>query len=103
MLIGHSQGTVHLGRLLAQEIERTRAQRRRLVSALLLGGNVTVAAGKDTGGSFRRVRACRAPDQIRCVVAFSTFGGPVPADAAFGRAGPAFEVLCTNPAALDGG
>jgi hypothetical protein len=103
VLIGHSQGTVHLGRLLAEEIEGSRRVRRRLVSALLLGGNVTVAPDRDTGGSFRRTPACRAPDQIGCVVAYSTFGGPVPPDAPFGRAGPGREVLCTNPAALGGG
>jgi Protein of unknown function (DUF3089) len=103
VLIGHSQGTVHLGRLLAEEIEGARGVRRRLVSALLLGGNVTVAAGRDTGGSFRRTEACRAPDQIGCVVAYSTFGGPPPPDALFGRAQDGREVLCTNPAALGGG
>jgi hypothetical protein len=38
------------------------------------------------------------------VVAFSTFNGPVPADAAFGRTSEqGLEVLCTNPAALRGG
>jgi hypothetical protein len=103
VLIGHSQGTVHLGRLLADEIEGSPRVRRRLVSALLLGGNVTVAPGRDAGGSFRRTRACRAPDQTGCVVAYSTFGGPVPPNALFGRAGARREVLCTNPAALGGG
>jgi hypothetical protein len=103
VLVGHSQGTFHLTELIAREIEPRRRIRRRLVSALLLGGNVTVAAGRDAGGSFRRVRACRSSTQIGCVVAFSTFGGPVPADAAFGRAEAGREVLCTNPAALGGG
>jgi hypothetical protein len=103
VLIGHSQGTFHLAELIAREIEGKPRVRRRLVSALLLGGNVTIAAGRDTGGSFRRVRACRSETQIGCVVAFSTFGGPVPPDAVFGRAAPGREVLCTNPAALGGG
>jgi hypothetical protein len=103
VLIGHSQGTFHLTRLIAEEIEGRRRQRRRLVSALLLGGNVTVAPGRDAGGDFRRVRACRSPGQVGCVVAFSAFNAPVPPDAAFGRAAPGREVLCTNPAALAGG
>jgi hypothetical protein len=104
VLIGHSQGTFHLADLIAREIEPRRRQRSRIVSALLLGGNVTVGRGRDTGGSFRRLRACRRAGQIRCVVAFSTFLGPLPADAAFGRApDPAEQVLCTNPAALAGG
>jgi hypothetical protein len=63
-----------------------------------------VAAGRDAGGDFRHVRVCRSSRQIGCVVAFSTFNGPVPSDAAFGRTSePGREVLCTNPAALGGG
>jgi hypothetical protein len=104
VLIGHSQGTFHLTDLIAREIDGKRKLRRRLVSALLLGGNVTVAQGRDAGGDFRHVRACRSSRQIGCVVAFSTFNAPVPPDAAFGRTSePGREVLCTNPAALGGG
>ena len=104
VLIGHSQGTFHLRELLKDEIEPHRTQRRKLVSALLLGGNVLVAAGRDIGGDLGPLRACRSARQTRCVIAFSTFDGAVPADAAFGRSGdPRREVLCTNPGALGGG
>jgi hypothetical protein len=104
VLIGHSQGTFHLRELIAREIETRPQVRRRLVSAILLGGNVTVAAGRDTGGDFERIRVCRRPAQIRCVVAFSTFNAPVPPGGSFGRTTePGREVLCTNPAALRGG
>jgi pimeloyl-ACP methyl ester carboxylesterase len=104
VLIGHSQGTFELRRLIAEEIERNPGVRRRLVSALLLGGNVMVRAGEDAGGDFDHVRACRSDRQLGCVVAFSTFNAPVPADARFGRAAePGLEVLCTNPGALGGG
>ena len=50
------------------------------MSALLLGGNVTVKKGKDVGGDFKHVRACRANRQIGCVVAFSTFKAQPPAN-----------------------
>ena len=104
VLVGHSQGTFVLRRLIREEIDPRRAMRRKLVSALLLGGNVLVKKGSDRGGDFEKVRACRAPRQLGCVVAFSGFGAPVPADARFGRSSdPALEVLCTNPAALRGG
>jgi hypothetical protein len=104
VLIGHSQGTFMLRRLIAEEIDRRRAIRRRLVSALLLGGNVTVRAGEDVGGDFRNLRACRSARQLGCVVAFSTFNASVPAEALFGRTtAPGLEVLCTNPARLRGG
>jgi Protein of unknown function (DUF3089) len=74
------------------------------VSAILLGGNVTVKKGSDRGGDLKRLRACRARDQVGCVVAFSSFNAPVPPNALFGRATePDREILCTNPAALGGG
>ena len=104
VLIGHSQGTFWLRRLIREEIDPRRKLRRRLVSGVLLGGNVTVRRGRDAGGDFRHVRACRSDRQLGCVVAFSTFDAPVPPDARFGRAiEPGLEVLCTNPAALGGG
>jgi hypothetical protein len=92
VLIGHSQGSFLLRRLIAKEIDRRPAARRRLVSAILLGGNVERR-------EFKHVPACRSRRQVGCVVAFSTFGGPVPANSLFGHD----HVLCTNPAALGGG
>ena len=104
VLIGHSQGSYILRRLISERIDPNPALRQRLVSALLLGGNVTVKHGRGIGGDFENVRACRSSDQLHCVVAFSTFNGPVPANAGFGRTTvPGQEVLCTNPAALGGG
>jgi pimeloyl-ACP methyl ester carboxylesterase len=104
VLIGHSQGTFVLRRLVREEIDPKASMRKRLVSAILLGGNVTVKRGSDRGGDFRRVRACRAPQQVGCVLAFSAFNAPLPANTLFGRATePGREVLCTNPGALAGG
>jgi hypothetical protein len=104
VLIGHSQGTFVLRRLIREEIDPKASARKRLVSAVLLGGNVTVRKGRDRGGDFKRVRACRRASQTGCVVAFSTFNAPVPANALFGRpTEPGLEILCTNPAALGGG
>jgi Protein of unknown function (DUF3089) len=104
VLISHSQGTFNLRRLVSEEIDPKRKLRQRLVSALLLGGGVTVRAGEDVGGDFDRIRACRSDKQLHCVVAFSTFNAPVPPDAIFGRTSvPGHQVLCTNPAALGGG
>ena len=47
VLIGHSQGTLHLRKLIAEEIETQPAQKARLISGLLIGGNVLVAGGAD--------------------------------------------------------
>lgn len=104
ILIGHSQGTYMLRELVKREIDRKPAVRKRLVAAHLIGGNVTVKKGSDRGGDFRSVPACRRSTQTGCVVAYSMFDAPPPADARFGRTTEkGLEVLCTNPAALGGG
>jgi hypothetical protein len=82
-----------------------------MLSALLLGGNVTVRKHADRGGDFKHVRACRSRNQLGCVIAFSAFTETPPANSLFGRTNslfggttrPGLEVLCTNPAALAGG
>jgi Protein of unknown function (DUF3089) len=104
VLIGHSQGSIHLIRLVREQIDPNPALRRKLVSALLLGWPVTVATGRDAGGDFQNIRACRSALQIGCVIAFSTFDEPVPANSRFARTSiPGRQALCTNPAALRGG
>lgn len=114
VLIGHSQGAAMLTALIRRQIDNDPAVRSRLISALLLGGNIVVPEGKDVGGDFHHVPACRKPSQTACVVAYSSFSEPPPPDAVFGRVEtginrlrgtppPHAEVLCVNPAALDGG
>jgi hypothetical protein len=104
VLIGHSQGTFVLRRLISEEIDPRRAIRRKVVSAILLGGNVLVKKGSDRGGDLKKMRACRRARQTGCIVAFSAFGETPPANALFGRTTrPDREVLCTNPRALGGG
>ncbi len=104
VLIGHSQGSFVLRELIRRVIDPKPRVRRLLVSAILLGGNVEVPAGRDVGGDFQHVPACRSATQFGCVIAFSTFDQPPPATSLFGRtATPGRQVLCTNPAALAGG
>ena len=62
VLLGHSQGSYHLERLIRRRIDSRRALRRRMVSAVLLGGNVTVRERSDRGGTFHHSSsATRAP------------------------------------------
>jgi hypothetical protein len=104
VLIGHSQGSFVLEQLIAKDIDAKPATRKRLVSAILLGGNVLVPRGKNVGGTFHSVPACRSATQLGCVIAFSTFDQTPPANSLFGRTTVAGDqVLCTNPAALGGG
>jgi hypothetical protein len=104
VLIGHSQGSFVLRQLMTQEVDKKKAERKLLVSALLMGGNVLVKDGKDYGGDFQKIHACHTPSQAHCVVAYSTFNATPPSDALFGRTTVKGQhVLCTNPGNLGGG
>ncbi|OLB76426.1 MAG: hypothetical protein AUI14_18810 [Actinobacteria bacterium 13_2_20CM_2_71_6] len=98
VLVGDSQGTFMLKRLLAEEIEPRPVIHQRLVSAILLGGGVVA-------GSLKTA-PCTADDESRCVIAYEPFPADAPPgpDSLFGRAPPAGgHLLCVNPAALGGG
>lgn len=107
VLLGHSQGSFLLRKLISDEIDNKPKLRNRLVSAIIPGGDVTVRKGRGIGGDFQHVHACRATNDLECVVAYSSFGETPPANASFGRltgsAAKRLQVLCTNPAALGGG
>ncbi len=113
VFISHSQGTLMLTQLIATEVDPNPDARRLVVSALLIGGNVEVAAGQDAGGNFQNIPACRSTSQTGCVVAYSSYNQPPPADSIFGRVGVGLipnlqpsedlQVLCVNPASPSGG
>lgn len=105
VLIGHSQGTIHLIRLLQEEIEG-KPVAARMVSALLIGFNVEVPPGRVSGGTFRTTPLCTRAGQTGCIVTYVSFraSAPPPAGALFGRAtAPGRTIACTNPAALGSG
>src|SRR5262249_37087940 len=66
VLVGHDQGAGILIRLIANEIDGKPAQEK-LVSAILLGGNVEIPRGKDVGGSFKHVPLCASGEATGCV------------------------------------
>jgi hypothetical protein len=117
VFIGHSQGASILIKLLKDEIDPKPKLRRLLVSALLLGGNVTVRKGRTTGGDFEHIPLCRSNTQTGCVVAYSTFTSKPPSNSQFGRTtsdagvallaphhvSPDIAIACVNPAAPAGG
>jgi hypothetical protein len=104
VLIGHSQGSFVLEQLISHLIDNSPKLRSQMMSAILMGGNVLVKKGTGVGGTFKHIKACRSDSQLSCVIAFSSFDQPVPANSLFGRTTvPGDRVLCTNPAALGGG
>jgi hypothetical protein len=115
VLIGHSQGAPMLIKLIQTQIDPNATLRKRLVSAIILGGNVTVPDGADVGGSFKHIPTCNSASQTGCVIAYSSFPSQPPADSNFGRPGQGVSlqsgqttttgvhVVCVNPASLTGG
>lgn len=103
VLVGHSQGAYDLTRLLAERIEGDPELRPRLVSALLLGAEVTVPVEAGASGSFRTVLPCDDVTDTGCVVAYNSFAEQPPPGAIFGRGGFGVDVLCVHPGAPGGG
>jgi hypothetical protein len=104
VLIGHSQGSGALTRLIKDEIDGKPVQAR-LVSAILMGTSLPVPRGADIGGAFNHIPVCRSDSQTGCVIAFSDFRAnvPPPAGSLFVRAPEGMQAACANPASLSGG
>lgn len=102
VLAGHSQGALHLKRLLAEEIKGSPVAPR-LVAAYVIGWPVSTLHDLPVMG----IPACAAPDQTGCVISWSSFAEP--ADPAMvldayatmpaldGQKPGADPMLCTNP------
>ncbi len=116
VIIGHSQGAEVLTKLVQKEIDPNPTLRKRMVSAILLGGNVLVKKGQRTGGDFQHIPTCASATELHCVIAYSSFYQEPPKNSRFGRAeegpgaviatlppkGTPVQVVCVNPAKLLG-
>ena len=100
ILAGHSQGALHLSRLL---VERRVELKGRLVAAYVVGWPLSVTADLPAMG----LPPCTAPEQTACVLSWQSFGEPANAslvlDAWQGTKGPSGverrrnDMLCVNP------
>ena len=84
-LIGHSQGSAMLEVLLREVIEKNPLLQSKLVSAVILGGNVIVPEGQLTGGTFQHTPLCTSVVSTGCVIAYSSFLKEPPNPSNFGR------------------
>lgn len=102
VLAGHSQGALHLKRLLAEEVRNSPAAER-LVAAYIIGWPISVRHDLPDLG----FPACAAPEQAGCVLSWSSFAEPAdPATVLRAYGGtPALDgelpgttpMVCTNP------
>ena len=110
VLVGHSQGSHHLVRLLQERFDGEDASdaalRGQLLSALLIGptGWVYAPAGETTGGTFVRLALCTAPDELGCVVAYDSYAASSPPKGTTSSGVPeGMQRACTNPGDLAAG
>jgi hypothetical protein len=102
VLAGHSQGSLHLMRLLAERIAG-RPEAERIVAAYVIGWPVSIPADLPSLG----LPACERRDQSGCVVSWQSFAEPADPklvtdvyDQSVGPTGIAragSPMLCTNP------
>jgi Protein of unknown function (DUF3089) len=104
VLVGHSQGSGVLTRLIKEEIDGKPIQDK-VISAILMGTSLPVPKGADVGGAFKHIPVCHSSSQLGCVIAFADFraNAPPPANSRFGKAPDGMQAVCANPAALGGG
>lgn len=102
ILAGHSQGALHLARLLVERIAGTPLAKR-VVAAYVVGWPVSITADLPKMG----LPACTGPDEAGCILSWQSFAEP--ADTAMvtdtfdastgftGRPRAGTPLLCTNP------
>lgn len=103
ILAGHSQGALHLTRLLRDRIARDPSLKRRIVAAYVVGWPVSAAADIPAMG----LPACTGPAQARCVLSWQSFAEPANTnlvtsvyDGSLGFTGEKRrleDMLCVNP------
>jgi hypothetical protein len=102
ILAGHSQGALHLERLLRQKVAG-KPIARRIVAAYVVGWPISTTADLQALG----LPACSAPEQAGCILSWMTFGDPPNADFIFdqwektagfnGGKRRQEDTLCVNP------
>jgi hypothetical protein len=108
VLLGHSQGAHMLRRLLERVVAPEGDLRRRLVVAVLPGGDVLATRGGSDGGNTGGIPLCTTPDQTECVIAYRAQAEEAPPPPGHAPTVPdgvpeGLEPACVHPAAPGGG
>ena len=100
VLLGHSQGSLMIQQLIANEIEG-KPEAKRMKLAIIPGFNLLVPQGKLVGGTLKQTPICSKQGETGCVMSWVSFreNNMPPAGAIFGVADkPGMTIACTNPA-----
>jgi Protein of unknown function (DUF3089) len=77
---GDSQGAAILIHLISARVDHQPTVLRRLLVAILVGGNLQVPSGKTIGATFTDVPLCTSATQTGCAIAFSSYASQPPAN-----------------------
>ncbi|UAJ79491.1 DUF3089 domain-containing protein [Leifsonia sp. ZF2019] len=113
IVLGHSQGSVAVEKLLQHSVDGDAAATAQLVSAVVLGGQVQVPLGAASGGgadpasTFQHLPVCEPkPGGVPtgCVIAYSSYGQPAGSAPVSGSLAANLDaghrIACVNPSAL---
>lgn len=103
VLVGHSQGSRHLAKLIAEEIEPEAGLHSRMIAAYIPGFTLEKPRNQPTGGTFATTKPCETADSVNCVIGYVSYreGDPMLSNPRFGATGnPDTTAICVNPAKL---
>jgi len=107
ILIGHSQGSEHLTRLIREEIESNAYLASRMIAAHLMGWSVELPNDAEVGASFENTPPCTFDEETNCFVNYLSFREkepPVPGqDLPIFSNNPDTRTACTHPVDLGAG
>jgi hypothetical protein len=102
VLIGHSQGSETLIKLLQSRFDTSPELRGKLLLGILAGIPVNVPTGQKVGGTFSSVPVCTLPGETGCFIAFGSYAeGANPGTDTRIPTPAGQERVCVNPATLD--
>jgi hypothetical protein len=108
ILIGHSQGSHMLRRLIQREVESTPATSAHLLLAFLAGplGDTVVPKGQVVGGSFKSTPLCTSDTQRGCIYSWSSFAKGYEPTSTYGvqfNIPAGMDIACSVPGVPNGG
>ena len=100
VLIGHSQGSEMVVRLLRDYFDRDPLLRQRLLIAMPIGGTLQTPLGKTSGATFQHLPYCTRAGETGCVVAYNSYRQHSGSFQHIEEAAPGNEMICVNPASV---
>ena len=87
VLMGHSQGSMMLTRLMREEFDNSPLRQRFIVALLIGDSGLYAPPGQVVGGTFQNIPLCTQDTQTGCIIGYNSFAQEAPPPANGGIAG----------------